>query len=54
MAYERKASQITGNLSICSNSVFKLTAKKTSNLRNAGPLLVESTGNLWIPLTKGQ
>ena len=34
-------------------SMFRLT-KKTSDLHVAGPLWRESTGDRWIPLTKGQ
>ena len=33
---------------------FKLTSRKTSNFHITGPLWGESTGDWWIPLTKGQ
>ena len=36
------------------NSLCELTAKATSKLRFTAPLLEESTGSRWIPLTKGQ
>ena len=35
-------------------SLFELTAKKISKNLITGPLWGESTGNQWIPLTKGQ
>ena len=44
-------SQITGNPF---NSLFNITPKKISKHRLAGIYWVKSTGNQWIPLTKGQ
>ena len=40
--------------SLLFNGSFKGTSKKTSQLCTAGPLWGESTGDRWIPLTKGQ
>ena len=37
-----------------SNSLLRLTSKKTSRIHITGPLWRESTSDQWIPLTKGQ
>ena len=37
-----------------SKSLFRSTWKNISKLRSAGPLSGESTGDWWIPLSKGQ
>ena len=42
-----------GNSTLRSIILFRRTPKKTSKLRIPGPLLGESTGHRWIPLTKG-
>ena len=34
--------------------LFRLTTKETSKLHITGPLSGESTGDQWIPLTKGK
>ena len=38
----------------CFNSLSRITPRKISQVRITGPLCRESTGNGWIPLTKGQ
>ena len=48
-------SEIIGKLDGCIfNALFRLTIKTSPKLSITGPLWGESTGDRWIPLTKGQ
>ena len=48
------ASQITGEFTVCSTVCVQAYIKELWKLRAADPLWEESTGDRWIPLTKGQ
>ena len=48
------ASQITGEFMVCSTVCVQAYIKESWKLRAADPLWAESTGDRWIPLTKGQ